>query len=210
MFSTKTFFAGAVVIGTVSTANATLESRLDGKAYYDTELNITWAANANMHGAGNWNYQNAWASNLIIDGVSGWRLPSVDVNGDNIIVNCSGGGVAGCSDNEMGYLYWEEGISGSTPGPFSNIPPINAYWSGTEYSTIPYFAWYFHFNVGATLFDGKIDLLLAWPVHDGDVNVSAIPEPSTYAMLLAGLGVLGLMGYVAEKRLHSLDPACIL
>ena len=40
-FIAKTFFAGAAVIGTVSTANATLESRLDGKAYYDTELNIT-------------------------------------------------------------------------------------------------------------------------------------------------------------------------
>ena len=47
--------------------------------------------------------------------------------------------------------------------------------------------------------------LAAWAVHDGDVGpafsaISAIPEPETYAMLLAGLG---LVGFMARRRKDS-------
>ena len=40
--------------------------------------------------------------------------------------------------------------------------------------------------------------LYSWAVRDGDVAyvspiVAAIPEPETYTMLLAGLGLLGFM-----------------
>lgn len=38
---------GVLLLGVLSTANAALEMRLGGLAYYDTELNITWAADAN-------------------------------------------------------------------------------------------------------------------------------------------------------------------
>jgi hypothetical protein len=111
-----------------------LETRLGGLAYYDPNLDITWAANANINGSAFWDVQVAWAESLTIGGVSGWRLASADVNGDGMVVDCSGGGVIGCADNEMGYLFWEEGITASNPGPFSNVrtTPGVFYWSGTE------------------------------------------------------------------------------
>ena len=40
---------GVFSFGLLSSANAALESRLGGLAYYDTELNITWAADANIN-----------------------------------------------------------------------------------------------------------------------------------------------------------------
>jgi len=90
-------------------ANAALLGRLpvipggsDYQAYYDDQLDITWAANASITSVNNWNNQVAWAAGLTIGGVNGWRLPSADVNGDNTVVDCFGGGVAGCADNEMG------------------------------------------------------------------------------------------------------------
>jgi len=43
--------------------------------------------------------------------------------------------------------------------------------------------------------------LLAWNVNDlyadGTISVAVIPEPQTYALLLAGLG---LLGFVARRR----------
>jgi len=48
----------------------------------------------------------------------------------------------------------------------------------------------------------------AWAVHDGDVAASfavsdpiaAVPEPDTYAMLLVGLGLLGLAARRRSRR----------
>lgn len=183
--------AGILLLGLVSTANAALESRLGGQAYYDTELNITWLANANMNGVGNWGNQDTWVSSLIIGGVSGWRLPSADINGDNSVVNCSGGGVAGCSDNEMGFLYWEEGITRATPSVFSNVQSYH-YWSGTDLALFAGNAWNFHFGYGTQDANNLNNSLFAWPVHDGDIAAS-IPEPEAYAMLLSGL--LAMFGF---------------
>lgn len=76
-------------------ANAALESRLGGLAYYDTEADLTWLADANAavgsvydtydpgSGRMNWWDANAWAASLMVGGVWGWRLPSViDVGND--------------------------------------------------------------------------------------------------------------------------------
>jgi len=71
-------------------AEATLISRLDGQAYYDDVLNITWLTDANAaagsafddgasstDGAMTWDNAVAWASSLEIAGVRGWRLPTL-------------------------------------------------------------------------------------------------------------------------------------
>lgn len=81
-----------------SSANAVLVSRLGGLAYYDTEANLTWLADANYaatsyinsygasgsaYGDMNWDDANNWAAGLEIAGVSGWRLPTtVDAGND--------------------------------------------------------------------------------------------------------------------------------
>ena len=107
---------------------------------------MTWAANADV-GLLDWQQANTLVAELNIGGVVGWRLPSIDANVDKNIIDCSGGSVSGCSDNEMGYLFWERGINGNTPGPFSNVKSFS-YWSGTEFDSAN--AWISDFFPGAS------------------------------------------------------------
>ena len=88
-----TAFTAALGLSTTSIAapvsgqgtwETTLEGRLETAtgsgvflAYYDTVLDITWAADANTNGAGTWDNQVAWVSGLTIGGLSGWRLPTL-------------------------------------------------------------------------------------------------------------------------------------
>jgi hypothetical protein len=84
-------------------ANGALTGRLETfrgsgiyQAYYDNQLDITWAADANLamtsehddNGRMNWTNANAWAAGLEINGVGGWRLPNMDINGDGTIIDC--------------------------------------------------------------------------------------------------------------------------
>ena len=197
LISTK-LCASILVLGMVSTAVAAvvapLESRLGGLAFYDPNLNITWAANANINGPAT--LEANGDPGLIIGGIGGWRLPRVDVNGDNNIVDCSGGGVAGCTDNEMGFLYWEEGITFFSPGVFSNIQNC-CYWA-EEHNP---------FNLGGLIFDfgsgslgraGGGDLMNQWFVHSGDVIDIPVSQPGSIALM--GLGLVGLLGLGRRQR----------
>jgi hypothetical protein len=184
------------------TASVSLEGRLpatlggtDYQAYYDPNLNITWAAAANAGGLANWDAQLAWAASLNIGGVSGWRLPDADVNGDGTVVNCSPGGVIGCADNEMGYLYWEEGIRAATPSPFSGISSA-FYWSGTESGTTN--AWRFRFADALQGAAAKTSTSDAWAVYSGDVNAAVVPIPA--AIWLFSTGLLGLIGICKRNK----------
>jgi Protein of unknown function (DUF1566) len=180
----------AVLLFIANNANAALVERLDGLAYYDTILDITWAANANLNGLDTWHNQNTWVSNLTIAGVDGWRLPSADVNGDGTVIDCSGGSIVDCEDNEMGFLYWEENITPLTSGPFSNIQS-NLYWSSTESTTSSTSSWIFRFSAGDQRTFNKGEGLAAWAVHNGDI--SAVPVPA--AIWLFSSGIIGLIGF---------------
>ncbi len=46
----RKFLMVLVLILVAGSADATLSSRLSGDAYYDDELNITWAANSSIFG----------------------------------------------------------------------------------------------------------------------------------------------------------------
>jgi hypothetical protein len=75
-------------------------------------------------------------------------------------------------------------------GPFNNLLAAS-YWSGTSTGAagFPLGAWVFDFFTGAQVPDhvvGAATTRQAWAVRDGDVAL-AVPEPSTYALILLGL-----------------------
>lgn len=198
-------------------------------AFFDTALHVTWLANAKPFSGDNWLSANAWAKNLSVYGVSGWRLPTMK---DTFLppVNSADGcnySMAGGTDcgynvqtksgdmvySEMAYLFHV------TLGNKSICPPGNVtcsplqdgagltntahfvdlgqegYWSGLEYAPDMSRAWYFEFRNGAQLFQGKLSGGYSMAVRDGDVYV--VPEPSTNAMVLAGLAVVA---FAASRR----------
>jgi hypothetical protein len=106
----------SVFLLTASGANAALVSRLDGAAYYDTVLDITWLANANA-GAGtiyddgpsstdgsmSWINAQAWIASLNASnylGVNDWRLPTVSpIDGDSFDLTFSNNGTTDVGHN---------------------------------------------------------------------------------------------------------------
>lgn len=221
-------------------AHAALEGRdLNGsidsfEAYYDTDLDITWLANANMNGSMSWAAANSWAANLSFhDAVNNitydnWRLPTVNpINGTSFNYNWTfngstdfgynvseqGTAFAGSASSEMAHLFYntldnkgfcsvstdcspsaQPGWGLTNTGPFANLHDYS-YWSGSEYASDTGKALYFSFHRGTQYADPKNYIYLALAVSPGDV--AAVPEPETYAMMLAGLGLVGAM---AQRR----------
>lgn len=171
-----------------------------------------WAANLSFYDAVN---------NITYDN---WRLPAAGpVNGISFIPFASFDGSTDFSynitspHNEMAHLYYVTlGNPGNyTPtgtyigcaddsnhtcfdntGPFVNFAD-GGFWSGTEYQP-DIQSWTFVFRYGSTFAALETTQLSAVAVSPGDVgNVAAVPEAETYALLLAGLG---LVGFVARRR----------
>ncbi len=146
---------------------------------YDDDLDITWLQDAGLGGDHTWNDTVDWADALVFGGFDDWRLPSVDVNGDGTVVECSVVSETDCRDNELGYMYyWNLTPAGEIPptkfgtnltgfqGPIQNVQPIH--WSSTESAPNPGFSWGF-FGIGiAGGFDKDLSLA-AWAVRRGDV-----------------------------------------
>lgn len=188
-------------------ANAALQGRdLDGnaasaEAYYDTVLNITWLTDANeaaadeflpgsiyanSFGEMSWWNALAWAADLSFhDGINNityanWRLPSADAD-------------------EFGYMY-DTYLSTGNSIFFSlqNGSYYNGYWTSTpiSYGLNPHAV---YFNMFNGLYYGNYQAAnyFAIAVSDGDIGVAVVPEAQTYALMLAGLG---LVGWRARRR----------
>lgn len=215
MKNTFLTFSSAALLMSILPAHAALEARyLDADAtpdaYYDSHQDVTWLKDAGAIGGQMlWSDALSWAGALNIGGITGWRLPTT-AQPDT---TCSRQGPmfwdgTGCKGSEMGYLANVESISHGNPGPFANIA-ASYYWSGTAGGTHDLVsapaAWVFFFVDGsqtgawtATNAYGSAASHFAWAVHDGSVGrttaiTSNVPEPETYALMLAGLGAVGLM-----------------
>ena len=193
----------ALVVST--SANAALVGRLaattggtDYQAYYDTDADLTWLANANAAGTYfNWAAANSWAADLVVGGNDNWRLADADTT-------CSG---RGCTGGEMGNLFYNvlggraesriADVHNSNYNLFSNVQS-DFYWSATE--SYPYNgtqAWLYDMYGGIPDYYG-VDQRngYAWAVQSGDV--SAVPVPA--AVWLFGSGLVGLVGLARRKK----------
>ncbi|MBN8508638.1 MAG: DUF1566 domain-containing protein [Burkholderiales bacterium] len=174
-------------------AQAALQDRdLDGNgvtdAFYDTDLDITWLRDANVNGPMDWHAAASWADGFSIGGYGDWRLPTSTL---------------GCHfeycNSEMRHL-WSVELGNSAgaltnTGAFQNLLPA-IYWTGTDYPS-GNAADVFDQSNGAHGWSTKIPTLYAMAVRDGDIPV--VPEPGTYALMLAGLAGLMLRRRVAER-----------
>lgn len=211
---TQTLLAAAVLstgLLTATGAHAALQSRLGGLAVYDTDLNITWLADANANGLMTWSQATTWAAGLTVGGFSGWRLPTTLQPSDpacSYQVPGAGGWSSGynCTGSEMGHLFYNElgGVAtnsiltthNANLSLFQNLQS-NIYRSGTVYApnNLNDSTWYFYFSNGDQNAYLKTYNMYAMAVRPGDV--AAVPAPA--AAWLLGSGLIGLAG-VARKR----------
>ena len=218
------FFAATFLFAVLlfsSVVNAALVGRLalteggtDYQAYYDDDLDITWAANANINGIMmNWADANTWAAGLDIGGVTGWRLPTTTQPDPSCDEQYDAGafGLEGyffnCTGSEMGHLYYNE-LGGTaltsiltTGDPtelakFSNFQ-ASYYWSATERASDTNYAWGF-FTLGGSQGGAlKSELGYAWAVQSGDI-AAVVPVPAAFWLFSSGL--LGLIGIAKRKK----------
>ena len=168
-------------------------------AFYDTTLDVTWLANANYWNT-SWNFADDAVQNLELGGYMEWRLPTYS--------DGSGVGTTG----ELYQMFVVELGNNSdsqhpvytyNPGPFRNVQyhvtsynsPTAAYWTDTAVGDVAY-AWQtFNASYIGQYKEGLSYGYSVWLVHDGDIgyaaNIAAVPEPETYALMLAGLGLVG-------------------
>jgi hypothetical protein len=224
-----TFFASIIQAAPISgqgTWQTTLKNRdLNGDgivdAFYDTALNISWLANANVNGRMNWGAAMSWATNLNIYGAVGWRLPTVNDTG---APGCVGLGLSGTDcgwnvqtstgntvNSELAHLYYvtlgnlafynqnvqvQLGSGLTNTANFTNFQRF-VYWSGTEYAPDNSIAWLFYTsdgnNAGIQNAFVKDDAkVYAIAVRSGDVGSVAVPVAPTVVLVLPFLGLLNL------------------
>lgn len=206
--------AALIASGSSIAQLAARDINLDGvtDAYYDSAQDITWLADANLaasqgiesqYGAGYMSWQQAqqWVTSLDVYSVSGWRLPTSYVPNLNALCNGGLGDFGAC----LGMVRFEtEGtrmtsdMSGAT---FANAS--GAFWTGNLYSgplggNDLVQVWSPGAAVGGYTDELSTPFGRAWAVHDGDV--APVPEPSTYALMLLGLAIVGIARRVASRR----------
>lgn len=191
------------------------------------DANYAKTTNYDANGLMTWSQATTWAANLsYFDSVrnvtyTDWRLPTTTDTGTSGCNRAYSGTDCGYNVNsassEMAHLYFTElgnlskytvtgAVSGAYVGganPYSTLdntgPFINfqsgGYWSGTEYASNTNGAWWFGTDDGTQSDNNKTVGFYALAVRPGDV--AAVPEAQTYALMLAGLG---LVGWRARRR----------
>jgi hypothetical protein len=152
---------------------------------YDVERDLTWLQDTNYartsgrspDGQLTWDDAKAWVARLNYHGIKGWRLPTA--------LNPDGSGPCigdNCRESELGHLIFTAFPRPSPGAHLVNWQPFSIYWSSTEASATEAFAfkmtglkqgalaknpWAVDPSLGGAF--PLADLVLTWPVHDGDV-----------------------------------------
>lgn len=234
----KSLLVLILLTGAHALSHAALQGRdTDGnaangvEAYYDTQLGVTWWADAGLFPDLSYSDAVAAAAGATLGGVSGWRLPgTAPVNGTGFSYD-QGSAYAtdGTKDlgynivapgNELSYMYYVNLQGSAGTGLYGDVTEGGAtilgltggtYWTGTvandgktscqPASVYQGCRWVFESGLGLqdyyTLNQPGVGptLASAWLVHDGDVfAATAVPEPETWAMMLAGLGLVCRFG----------------
>lgn len=220
--ASRALAVAVLAVGMVPVAHAALQARdLDGnaataEAFYDTDRNITWLADANYaqtsgydaDGYMTWDDSKTWAAQLNINGTMGWRLPTMVDTGkpgcDFGYSNTDCGYNPSTSTSELAHLYFvtlhnklyrigdQPDFTWTNTGPFSNVK-LGGYWFDVEYAPDTTRAW--EFFGGFQDDDVKGFDRAAWAVHSGSVGgaavaVAVVPEPQTFALMALGLAAV--------------------
>lgn len=210
-------------------ANAALVSRLNGQAVYDTDLDITWLADAGLaatnnfgvsgitatgpyaSGTMNWATAQNWigamnTANYL--GYSDWRLPAT-LQPDPTCGFQSGDDSFGwnCTGSELGHLFYNElgGAAGSTieathNANFGLFQNIQSYY----YWSGTIYAQDPSYSWYFSFYDGgqgpvDNDYTIAWAVRTGDV--ATVPLPAAFWFF--GSGLIGLFGFMRRGRAQN-------
>jgi hypothetical protein len=173
----KHLFGMALLCGSLchlGEARAELAAGADGQTVYDSMLNLTWLANANLaatqtfgvsginrDGSMSWDAAQRWIAAMNAArylGSARWSLPETTLPDNGCSQNPKTAAFGyGCTASQMGHLYYEElgGVKGSTIEithgaaytKFTNFQPY-LYWSATLWTRVPNSAFSFSFGNG--------------------------------------------------------------
>jgi len=208
----------------VTSANAALYSRLNGQAVYDSDLNVTWLADANLAasetfgvagvgsvapGMMSWYTAPTWIQALNTAdylGFSDWRMPTTLFPDSSCGLQSNVNGAYNCTGSEMGHLFYTElgGTAGNsilTSGDpdlalFHNIQVDFPYLSSTINAPGSTGVWVFGFDNGNEFGNLQSAPEYVWVVRTGDV--AAVPVPA--ALWLFGSGLIGILGFMRRGQ----------
>jgi hypothetical protein len=187
-------------------ASATLIDR-GGGIIYDDQLSVSWLQDGDQAPSPapsitRWARYNAWAQDLVVRGYDDWRLASMDLNADGMVVDCAFVSETACRDNEYGHLFYY-GLGGSSGQDKTGdqIAPGGALLTNIQ----AFYGWNGPPTPDWNLFDFRrgglnagVAPYRAWAVRGGD-SVQ-VPEPSSLVLSIIGL----LFGSRIRRRLVSL------